>query len=42
MKKITVILAMALVLLVSQGCGGGNQFKPPSDGDTLTSQQIVQ
>lgn len=41
MKKIGAILTILVVIIVFQGCGGKQQYQPPKDGDTLTSQQIV-
>ena len=41
MKKIGAILTILVVIILFQGCGGKQQYQPPKDGDTLTSQQIV-
>jgi len=40
MKKLNVFLSVLLALVVFQGCGG-KQYQPPKEGDSLTSQQIV-
>ncbi len=41
MKKFSAIFAILVILVVLQGCGGKQQYQPPKEGDTLTSQQIV-